>query len=217
MKKIFILILVAYGFQTFAQNPSVAISFFNMNKAFLGVDNPITIVVEKTSCKKIFVTTSNGKIEKAIEENNCGYIFRPENNDTPTFISVFKIDKIDTIKLGEFPVRVVDFPLPTAIIGNQHFGNISCAEIKAQSGISAALVNSYICCSSKITQFTFQIIREKKSIFLEEATGNLFTKTIQEYIQLIRSGDKIIITGIKAKGCDKIERNLEAIELRINC
>lgn len=117
MKILFLIFLLFSSFsKAFSQNdeidslvinPKSVVAVPNLNVLYRGIENPLRIAVPGVEKDKIFVAAENGNVRKGWLENE--YVYYSDSNriiDYPLeTITVFKINKIDTILVGKHIYR----------------------------------------------------------------------------------------------------------------
>lgn len=181
------------------------------NKLYLGVDNPIEVVVENTSCDSIIVVSNNGQFTYS---NNCRYILKPINTGI-ALISIYKINNNDTISLGSAKFRVKEIPTPTAHIYGSINGKISKTKLVAANRIFAYLESFDIDLRFPIIKYTTLILRNKKSIYYNEFEGGRFPSELSEYFLTLLPGDRVFFFDIVATGPYEKLYNLKPVGVTI--
>ncbi|MFT3705772.1 MAG: GldM family protein [Agriterribacter sp.] len=83
----------------------------------LGLDNPLSVVVDGISCNNVVLITDNGNITaESNRSSSCRYTIKPAREGV-AYIQVYKKTKNKLKKIGEIPFRAKTLPPPTAMIG----------------------------------------------------------------------------------------------------
>ncbi len=188
------------------------VSADKMNVAYVGVDNPMTIIVEGYECDQLIVSCENGTIVKT---GNCEYNFRPVREEAVEITVKVKTTS-GTKSFGVKKFRIKYMPSPRATIMGKSSGLIQTAIFKAQLGVSATIESIDFDTRFIATSFKVEFFREQILLYSGPNIGPLFTKTILEQMSKLKPGDRVFITDIKAVGPDSRERTLNNIDLTLN-
>ncbi|MBK9639630.1 MAG: hypothetical protein IPO63_18210 [Bacteroidetes bacterium] len=181
-----------------------------MNSIYMGIPTSIMAIVENTKCDEYFLTTDNGQISEDPNGNRCNYIFTPQKNGKTT-IFINKLQRNDTIKLGEKIFQVKNIPKPIAKIGGMHDGNIRKAVLVAQKGIIATLEDIAFDIYIKISKYSVLIIREKELIYSDHFFSNILTSDFKTVVLNCHPNDQIIFFNIEASFPNMENKNLDSI------
>jgi len=208
MKRISLLLLLALllikGYSQFS------ISNDRENRVYLGIDNPISIAVENTSCDSLIIITDNGIIIRS----GRSYVWRPKEVGKG-IIWVWKLDNRDTIKVGGAEFRTEKIPNPTACIGGKKDGKIDKNRLIAAGAIIPIIENLDICINILVLNFTMIVMRNDTVIYSEEFKGNRLSDKAKDFIKKLKEGDVVLFAKIKAKGYEDSLMSLKPIELII--
>ena len=184
-----------------------AVSADKMNVAYVGVDNPLTIVAEGYDCKDIQASCANGTLTKKSE---CHFIFRPEKEGLADIIVTVK-----TKRIGTANYRVKMAPLPRVALGGQSGGFMKAELFKAQKGLSILLYNSELDCTWKVLSFRVVIAPKLGEVLQIHNSGPLFNQRVLLSIQRLKTGDKVIFENIKATDQDGLPRSINSMVFTI--
>ena len=185
-----------------------------MNVVYVGIPNPLTIVVEKTDGKNVLVTTDNGKIASY---DNGHYIYEP-NKPGKAVISVNVKVKNAMKKLQEFEYRVKSLPIPTARLAGKNGGYITRALLCAQIAPSAYLDGFDFDAKFVITKFKVIITRDKQVIYettLADEHGTRFDEKTKKVFCSLNKDDAVWITDIECKDPGNKVRNIDDLNFVI--
>jgi hypothetical protein len=189
-----------------------AVSADKMNVAYIGPDNPLTVVAEGYSCEQLELSCSNGTITKSA---NCEYNFRPvHEGKTDITVKARTASGIKQIGVKIFRVKII--PSPQATIMGKSSGMMRTAMFKVQVGVLAKIENFDINSSMRITNFKVAFSREGQLLHSSTTTGPYFDKATRDQMGILKPGDKVSITDIKAVGPDTMLRSLNDIEFTLN-
>jgi hypothetical protein len=158
--------------------------------AYIGIDNPITCTVEGIDCKNIIIITNNGTITKL----SCNsYLYRPERQ-ADTKLDIYKLARNKKKKVGEYYLRVRNFPDPIAYVGgypNNHI--IKKAILKAQGGVAAICPPGFgFDLKYTVLRFNVSVFRDDKTVSNTHCNGNAFTKEVYEQFSVLKEGDMVL-------------------------
>ncbi|MFA6060169.1 MAG: GldM family protein [Taibaiella sp.] len=188
-----------------------AVSSDKMNVAYVGVDNPLTIVAEACDCSNIMASCDNGTLTKKSE---CHFIFRPEKEGVADIIVAAKT-RNGTKSIGTTRYRVKMIPLPRVALGRQSGGFMKAELFKAQKGLSILLDNSELDCTWKILSFRVVIAPKLGEVLQIDNSGPLFNQRVLLSIQRLKTGDKVIFENIKATDQDGLPRSINSMVFTI--
>jgi hypothetical protein len=185
---------------------SVGITPTKMNVLYLGIDNPVSVVIAGADYKKLEVKTDNG----TISGENGNYIVHPEKNEIPANITLCADGKV----IGTTTFRVKIVPEPTARLAGMSNGIIEKSLLLAQKGLEVELPNFDFDLKFKITQFT--LVTTKNKMTTEAVShSNEFSQDQLEVIKKLDNDQIIYFEDIKAVGPDGIERDLNALVFKV--
>jgi len=173
------------------------ISAENMNVLYLGIENPVQIIVSGISSSNIFATISQGTIRRV--EN--GFTVKPSKIGDCIINVTAKNKNNELIDLGERFFRIKKIPSPYAIIDAtpRSDGTFEKAELllanRIDCGLNADL--EYDSMNLFITSFALTITKngwDRTAV----SNSNRFTSEQKSLIRATEDGDKIYITQIAA-------------------
>lgn len=170
----------------------ISVSNTKMNVAYLGIPNPISIVMENTDCDDLIVSVNQGKIEKT---DDCYYTYIPE---TAGVVKISVSSKSDTIiKSISYRVRHIPDPKPT-IGGTLTGGKIERGTLVVQSGLIALLRDFDINVFYEIMHF--EMITSSDNYYnVESSESPLLTAAMKTDISKIENGGWVVFTDITIK------------------
>jgi gliding motility-associated protein GldM len=192
----------------------IVVSPSKMNVFYLGVKNPIDISVPGVPIENITPRINNGTISK---DKDGGYIVKPKTITTKskkTFVTVFATIDGKEREMGKAEFRVKKLPNPVAKVAMSKGGRIAKNLLLAQNGVLAELENSDFDATFKVVEFSVSTVvqgyEQKKS-----SRSNKFTNQQKELLNKLNRGQRVFFEGIKAKGPDKLTRDLPPIVFKI--
>jgi hypothetical protein len=189
---------------------SFTVSADKMNVLYIGIDNPISVTVERYSCESITVGTNNGKITGS----NCRYIFSGGTVGV-TNIAVYKKVNGKMQVIGIWPFRVKHLPPPVFKIAS---GKLSMpkAEIANQQYVRAELENFDINIKYTIDSFKVCIIPNDTCKFGTKTNyGNKISEEIRNDFKALKQNDAVVFKDIFIKNPDGSREMLAPLVITI--
>jgi hypothetical protein len=186
-----LLIVVVNSFKVVAQ---VAVSNDMNRRLFLGVENPMTIMIDGCPCSSIRVEVDKGHIKQG---GPCMYLYNADSLGTVTF-SVYSTKKSRSRKTP-LQYKVYNIPDRDAIIGKNDGGEVKKDFLLNEQRVSYFFGNGMLTCEGltwKVQSFTFLILRGNNTIFAENNTTQFFTRTEKDAMEGLQKGDKVLIINI---------------------
>ena len=186
-----------------ASSQNFAIGLDKMNVFYIGVDNPLTIVVQNYSLKDIIIKVDNGTVS-----NDYGsYVYRAGKVGKAT-ITLFVKTNGKLKKIGSNYFRVKNFPDPIFKIGSGR-DNVSKAEIAGQLYVRAELEGFDIDVRYQIDSFWVCIVSSDTCKFVTKKNiGNKLSDEIREDFQRLKPNDMVIFKKIFIKRPDGVSSEL---------
>lgn len=217
-------ILTLLLFSSVLAGQTVSVSATKMNVFYIGVNNPLTIVVENIDCKDLIVKVTNGEIVG----DSCYFTFRyndttVSSTNTIVIIGVNQETGTKWIDSLEYRVKQIPDPIPTIdwdkipILrenGLEYYQTHFNGNESMTLSIIPKMVNFVFDTNFIILRYSLKITRQD-SILLDSKQnyGNIIPKDIFiKYFIEGSEGDKVIVYDIIAKGEDLRIRKLETIE-----
>ena len=195
MKSTILLYLMLLSYASTAQQ--FAIGLDKNNIAILGVDNPLTCVVQKYPSKIVVLTSNNGIVTN---QGDGRYNFRPKEIGTAEIIVKAKTKK-GYKQIGIYNLRVHSLPEPTATIGGSYTnGSMTKAQFIAMGGVIARLKNSDFEAPFQVLSYQITAIHENNCLFNHKNIGAVYNDSLKENLSKIMPGDKIIIYDVLCRG-----------------
>ena len=213
MKKILFITFLIFNIG-FSFGQVMSVSSIRENNIYMGIDNAITIVIENMKCTDFSVYTNNGEILK-MDNNDCSYIIRPARLGRAD-IHAIKTNGKDTIKIGTCEFRVKNLPKPCTRIAGKKGGIISKNELSVQSFIKAELENFDINIHYKILNYSVLIIRDKKTVFFQDVTGNKIPDDIKIEFSKLQKDDRVYFIDVNIITPDGRNEEIEPVKFTIN-
>jgi len=193
-KRVLILLVLMLSFSGYAQE--FAISPLKMNIMYMGVENPIKVVVENYSCDSILIS-ANVQLQRRL---GCDYIAIPGKISVATF-NLAVIKNNDTINIGRSQFRVHKTPDPVVELGGKTDGMISKGFLLSQPGLRAVLDYDFIFDAEyKIKSYAVVIERKDEKIFRNDYEGSRFSTELKAQFGDLYRGDTIRFENVVATG-----------------
>jgi gliding motility-associated protein GldM len=184
------------------------ISPTRMNVLYIGADNTISISMSGVPMERIQASISQGTITRTGNE----WIAKPTSSGTARITASGTVDGRTVSQSMEFRVRMV--PTPIAKVGGRAGGPIDKNTLVASGGVNAELEDFLFDMRYGVTQFNVMAITtagERSAA----ATSPAFTDQQKQLINSLTKGQRVMVTGIKARGPDGV-KDLRDIIFTIN-
>ncbi|MFN8208684.1 MAG: GldM family protein [Bacteroidales bacterium] len=199
--------------------PVTAVCACKMNVFYLGVDNPVKVVVSDCKPSEMVVTVSNGTITGSA----CKYVVRPETEG----MAIVRVS-VKGVIVGSSDFRVKMLPTPVAKIAGCKTGSIQKSTLLTAEKMEAVMENFDFIATCKILGFKmsanqFQQVTDKKSGKVTEqgadvellSTSELITPEQKKLLEQLKPGQKVYFEEIKASCPDGTIRDLGALILKV--
>ncbi len=187
------------------------------NVLYQGEANVLTVSVPGMSNDQLRVSASNG----AITKSGANWIATPSKAGTNMKISVYNGNTF--VSDQEFRVRLLPDPTPyieykDAGGNSKRFkgGRISKAIIVNADGVKASIDDGLLDRQFTVLKFTTLFFDSMNNGIREISEGSNFSDRQKAQIRQLARGKSFFITDVKVRGKDGVERDLTAIEVRIN-
>ena len=192
--------------------PSLVVSPTKMNVFYRGVDNPVDISVAGYSATQIQPSMSNGSLSKAAQ----GFIVKP-GKDPKAMVSVTVTNPDGSKKsLPGIEFRVKNVPDPKPYFGGKSLADqtIKKTELTAAAGVLAKMVDFEFDLKFEVVEY--QVSANLSGNFVTETVkGAGVNGTVQQMFGKIKSGQKVFIENIKAKGPDGSVRPIGTLSFKV--
>lgn len=180
----------------------------NMQMVYAGLDNPLTIAVEETSCDLIVIETDNGIITR---DSLCHYSWKPVRpGEASLALKKKKGNGFD--ELGNKSFRVKRIPDPLASLGGS--GHAIHKFIR-QKGLLVKMDGFDWDVHFEVVDFYLEITSKGKCIYAALNKGALYSPEAVAAIGKMYPGDLIKADRIRCVGPDKVIRTIAAVQLRL--
>ena len=183
-----------------------------MNVFYIGVDNPVSISVPGIPDEKVKPNISIGSLKRAGKD--WVVTVPKEGMGKKTTISVAAGDGKTSKSMGGVEFRIKRVPDPEAYVGNVKGGTIGREILMSSAVIPKMPADFDFELAFTITEFTF-VSTSSGDIFQQNIKANTFNEAVKKFIRTAKSGQKIWIEGIQAKGPDGSNRKLATVSLQI--
>lgn len=190
------------------------------NVLYQGEPNKLTIAVPGMSNDQLRATATNGSIVKSAN----GWVATPAKAGTNMKISVYNNKTNALISEQEFRVRILPDPTPYFEYADAN-GNMkrfkSGARIAKNTILSVPQIKASI--DDGLLDRQFDVLRFSVVIFdgmgnriSEISNSGQFTDKQKALIRQIGRGKTFLISDVKAKGRDGVERDIATLEVKLN-
>lgn len=182
--------LLCLLFSVTANAQVVSVANLRQNVVFTGIPNLLRIIMEGVPCTSLSVSVENGKITKT---GACEYDLIPAQD------GMVQIVVRGGKKTYNYLLRAEPLPQLQAYIGMRTGGMLSRSELTAQRGISVRLPNIDVKTGFKVATYSYQIIRNEKTIHGRRVKGPGFGRDMQEQFSQLGKNDIVIFYDIVAE------------------
>jgi len=184
------------------------ISASKMNVLYVGLDNNIEISMSGVGPDRIQASMTNGTITRSGNE----WIAKPNASGNATITATATVD--GKPMKGEQLYRVKMVPMAIAKVGGRAGGVIDKNVLVAQSGVNAELEDFLYDLRFVVTQFNVVAVTTAGEQ-AQSSSSAAFTDQQKALINRLTKGQKVFITGIKARGPSGVQ-DLRDIVFTIN-
>jgi hypothetical protein len=169
---------------------------------YLGIENPLSIIVKGVNCNQLIMKTDNGTIEKSKGKGSaCRYISKPVKEGLAT-IQLFTKENKALKKVGEAYFWASKIPLPEAMVGNINKDTASKKILVMMGGIRALIMNSLFCSESflfSVTSYKAVLIRNDSVLAVIHNTGARYNAELLKHLNLLEKDDQVIFSNISVE------------------
>ncbi len=220
LRSIIFLLLIPTFLQKVVYAQKVSVAAMKQNTAIIGVENPLSIMVENCSCNNLSVSTDNGTIRRY---ENCGYDFKPARLGMAQILISCKGGRgvtnylLRVVKENESTEYTSTIePMPAAgvhiIIDRKHNGPLKKSALLARDGLAVNSVDKGQ--RYTLNRFTMAILRGEQIIFSKTSFTSKFTGDMRSFISTIQIGDKVVFFNMVCSS-GKIQLILPSAEFTI--
>lgn len=203
--------------------PMATISPTMMNVLYAGIDNPISISAPGVPMSAISASISNGSLTRSGDH----WVARSSSVGAEATISVTANMDGRTTNLGSMKFRVRKLPDPLPFIAfkdasgqTQHYKGsprrISKAALRNAGGVGAALDDGILNITYQVVSFSTIYFDSMGNAIPENSAGAHFSARQIEQIRRLKVGQRLLVSGVKAKGPDGITRDIPPLEIIVN-
>lgn len=201
--------------------PMASIAPVLTNVLYAGIDNPISISVPGIAPADVQATTNHGTLTRQGNQ----WIARPTTVGQTTTITVSARTAEGTqqrVSTQQFRVRALPDPTPfiaytDASGSTQMFkgGNLSKGILLNSEGIEAAIDDGILSVPFQVRSFRTIFFDSMGNAIPETSDGNRFSERQKEQIRRLPRGSYFYISGVRAVGPDRTEREIAVLEIRV--
>jgi hypothetical protein len=201
-------IVASLSFNVWRDAPGCAISLDKQNVFYIGVDNPISVVVRGVPLEQVSLSGEGLSITKGTGD------FYTVRATTPGEGSI----KVTGGGLNQtFKYRIKRIPDPALRLGgSRRSGSIGNGEFKAQGGIAAVLENFDFDARCDVVSYEITYLPKRNDPVTQLNTGARFGSAAIDLVNRAKPGDAYFFDEIKVR-CpgDAAARNLGAMVFKI--
>ncbi|MBX2984185.1 MAG: gliding motility protein GldM [Flavobacteriales bacterium] len=192
--------------------PSLVVSPTKMNVFYRGVENPVSISVAGYSASNIQPSMTNGSLSR----DRDGYVVKPGAGPSAVIsVTVTNPDGSKKAMQGvEFRVKNVPNPTPYFAGKGVNDNTVKKNEIVAAQGVIAKMENFEFDLRFDIVSYTVTTTIAG-NVLEKPCTGPALSADAKAVLERVRSGQKIFIENIRAKGPDGTIRNLGTLSFKV--
>lgn len=183
--------------------PLAVVSATKMNVVYRGLENPISVSVPGYSATELNVTSSFGTLSKDAQPGTYKLTIPGSDISTKELTISVSVKTPDGVKkMGEQKYRLKNVPRPTLTLGGiEVSGSTSPGQVKSASYIGTPL-KDFVFEGVSYKPISYQLIYSPKSGApqFESGSGSVISPRMRSVLQNVKTGDKIIVTGVKAMG-----------------
>jgi len=196
-------------------SPSFAtVSADAMNVLYTGLDNPISVSAVGYRPEQIRASINRGNL---IKQETGQYVARvPEAREATITVSVNE-DGGGVKSVGSKKFRIKPVPNPRPMLARQTSGSISSVKVQNAQAVIASMGQGFAFEGVKyrVSNFRLTYVPRRGNFKEARAQGPRLTDEMKRILSGPKSGDKIIIDDISAKGPDGVKRLPTAITLTV--
>lgn len=179
---------------------------------YMFITNPITVVSEGCTCADMVIEADNARLN--VQPEPCKYDIVPFASGILK-LRVYKKTGATKTLLGEKEFRVKRIPSPIAKVGGKSEGTMHKSMFCSQLGVIAQIENFDINARYPVSSFTVVIVRSGNMIFERKCVGPRFDTETYNAFSKMQSGDKVVISDIKARAPDTKLESLNDVVITI--
>ena len=193
-----------------ASKSDPVVSAMKMNVMYIGVDNPLNIVVPGYKPDKVKARLSDGSSLK--QKKGTEWTAKPKKaGEIQVLLTVEEKDGSKAnLKGPKFRIKRVPDPVAT-VGGKLKGGKVSYSKFKNQGGLIAVLENFDFDFKFVVQSYEMTYIKHRKDPAIKKGRGPVFGGDIKKLIKSSGPKDKVFFTNIKVKGDDGSTRTLPSI------
>lgn len=205
----FILLFTAFTIMGYGQR--YAVSSVEKNIIYMGMDNPINVLVEGYPCQSVLLSTSNGTISR----DSCNYFIRPQWLG-PGNVSI-KIDSAGIIKqIGETDFYAHRLPIPSfkiALYGDSSYcvKEVIAAQLYARVEYTDCITDLH----ASLDSFTMTVIRHQKDASVTINNGTKLNDDVKSALYYLQKDDVLLFSNIWCKFPDGNEYHIDDARMTI--
>ncbi len=198
-----------FAFTHVADAPACVISLDKMNLFYIGVDNPVSVLVRGVPEEQIRIQAKGAVLKKKDDMNYNVRVTTPGE----TTITVSNADSV----LQEFKYWVKRIPYPVILLGGKYrSGSIGNGTFKVQQGLWSMLEGCEYDATCEIVRFEVTRVGKKAEPVSLTNRGPRFSTEVQRLISQAEPGDAYFFDdiGVNCPG-DDVEAAIPYMSFRI--
>ncbi|MBP7407402.1 MAG: gliding motility protein GldM [Flavobacteriales bacterium] len=176
--------------------PLLVASPTKMNVLYRGVENPIDLSVPGVPAERVQATISTGRVTRS----GNSWIATGMSGSTAEVNAVVPMPDGSTRRIGPVVFRVKNLPPPSAYVKDKGASDtrIQLNDLKRAAGVSVK-TNTDFGDTWVAKSFTFSFQRGGGAPISHHCTGNSFNAAVQQVLDRVKPGDRIVIEEIRAQ------------------
>jgi hypothetical protein len=160
------------------------------------VENPIELSVPGVPADRVQASISTGRIARS----GSGWVATGMTGNRAEVFATATMADGSARRIGPVVFRVKDLPAPMAYVGQRNAldGRIRKSELTAAQGLAARLPDSEFGAQFQVLRFDLLVERGAQPIE-RPVNGALFDADVKTIFSRLRSGDRVIFQGIRAR------------------
>jgi gliding motility-associated protein GldM len=205
-----------YHFDYMVGSAGASLQLDNMSVMYIGVDNPVSLSASGYNIEDVTLDFVQPGITKTVVPGPKGhYNVRVTNPGMIDWKITGTRQGSAGAGIGAGKIKVKYIPDPTATVSGRQSGSIDAATLKAQIGVSAAVVGFDWNTPFLVTEFRFYYIPRVGDAIPIDVKGNKFTPECRKLMDRSKAGDKWLFDAVKAVGPDKRVRPINSVFLTL--
>lgn len=197
------------SFKYEVEQPSIMVTVDKRNILYIGVENPIAVVVAGIAGSSFKISMTGGALKKTSSTGYVALVTKPGE-------AIITVKDLKTEKSFPFKFRVKRIPNPFVKLGDNIDGTMGSGEFKAQPGLKAVLENFEYDGQCQVQSYNLTYTRKRQDAIVIKGKGGRFAGEVRKAVHKAKPGDQYAFTEVKVR-CpgDKAGRRVNGLSFRI--